>query len=150
MLTKTLSVSAIRNGTVIDHIPASQALRIVQLLKLNESKLAITLGLNLPSTSLGSKDILKIEDKALSLAEANQVAIFAPLASINIISNYTIKEKFQVAIPKSVQSLLHCPNLQCITNHEHIPSHFGIDHQKRGLQLKCKYCENSFTPNEIP
>ena len=37
-MTKTLSVSAIKNGTVIDHIRAGQALRIVRLLSLLENK----------------------------------------------------------------------------------------------------------------
>ena len=59
-MSETLSVSAIKNGTVIDHISPGQALRIIQLLSLPSSKYTVTIGLNLHSKLIGIKDLIKI------------------------------------------------------------------------------------------
>ncbi len=60
-MSKTLPVSAIKNGTVIDHIRPGQAPRIMHLLNVLQSKNKVTMGLNLPSKLLKLKDLLKIE-----------------------------------------------------------------------------------------
>ena len=44
-MSKTLSVTAIENGVVIDHIPAGQAIRIISLLGLAAHKNQVTIGL---------------------------------------------------------------------------------------------------------
>ena len=46
---KRLSVEAIENGTVIDHIPAGLALTILRQFKLLHEGCAVTVGFNLPS-----------------------------------------------------------------------------------------------------
>ena len=58
---KELEVSAIKNGTVIDHIPANVTFKIVQILDLYNHPGAITIGTNLDSITLGRKGIIKIE-----------------------------------------------------------------------------------------
>ena len=55
---ETLSVSAIKNGTVIDHIKAGKALQIVPLLDLTSGQQQVTVGINLRSLSLGQKILL--------------------------------------------------------------------------------------------
>ncbi len=55
-----LQVEAIHNGTVIDHIPAGQGIKILQLFGLAQTHEKITVGLNLPSKALGAKDIIKV------------------------------------------------------------------------------------------
>src|SRR5580704_4426778 len=118
VIPRTLPIAAIRNGTVIDHIPAYLALKIILLLELDKHDKMITLGLNLPSSSHRLKDIIKVEDKALTPEEANQVAIFAPNATINIIQDYEVAKKFKVQIPLSIEGIFSCPNLRCVSNHE--------------------------------
>ena len=62
--TKTLSVSAIENGTVIDHIPAQNLFNVISILGLDQlTESQITFGYNLPSEKLGRKAIIKIADK---------------------------------------------------------------------------------------
>jgi aspartate carbamoyltransferase regulatory subunit len=141
---KELSVAAIENGTVIDHIPAGQGMRIVRLLKLADHKNKVTLGLNLPSRSLGYKDIIKVEGREVSEEEANQIAVFAPKATINIISSYGIEKKFTVSMPLAISKMLSCPNQRCITNHEEVHTRFRISRYGKGVMLQCYYCEKAF------
>ena len=88
MKTKQLSVEAIENGTVIDHIPAGLALTILRQFKVLHHGSAVTVGFNLPSHSQGSKDIIKIKDVIFSEADANRPALFALEAIVNHIHDY--------------------------------------------------------------
>ena len=60
---KQLSVSAIENGTVIDHIPAKSLFKVIQILGLDKFDNQITFGTNLESKKLGKKAIVKISGK---------------------------------------------------------------------------------------
>lgn len=142
-------VSAINNGTVIDHIATGQALTIIQLLGLASGNQQISVGINLQSKELGRKDVIKLENIELSIEEANQLAIFSPKATIHIIKNSQVVKRFKIGIPKILQNLILCPNKSCITNSEKIPTYFFINNQEKRLQLQCKYCEDVFTKNEI-
>ncbi len=142
---KTLSVAAIENGTVIDHILAGQGMRIVRLLKLASHKNEVTLGLNLPSQSMGYKDLIKVEGRVITSEEANQIAVFAPKAKINIIDDFQVVKKFPVELPKKVVKMLCCPNPRCITNHDPMDTLFYIRSFGEGVELCCKYCEKSFS-----
>jgi len=139
-----LSVAAIENGTVIDHIPAGQGMRIVRLLKLADHKKKVTLGLNLPSKSLGYKDLIKVEGREVSEEEANQIALFAPKATLNIIRNYRIEKKFAVTLPTTISKILTCPNQQCITNHEQVQTQFRVSRFGHRVMLHCDFCEKGF------
>ena len=66
-----LQVEAIKNGTVIDHIPANIGFKVIKLFKLNDSNERITIGLNLPSSALGKKDIIKIENVYITQEQAS-------------------------------------------------------------------------------
>lgn len=146
---KTLAVNAIKNGTVIDHIYAGEALKIVLLLCLNKHPKIVTLGLNLPSKTLEAKDIIKIEDRELNPQEANQVALLAPKATINIIKEYEVIKKFPVQIPDLINSQFSCPNPKCISNHEKIATVFYVKQRQQHRVLQCKFCRKVFTQHEI-
>ena len=63
-------VTAIRNGTVIDHIPNGQALRVLEMLGISGStSVPVSLVMNVPSKKMGSKDIIKVEDRELNQSE---------------------------------------------------------------------------------
>ena len=146
---QTFPVSALENGTVIDHIPSGVALQIVQLLVLSDHHREITIGLNLPSDSLGHKDLIKVSEWELSKEKANQVAILAPNATISIIRDYQVSEKFPVSIPETIQGLISCPNPKCITNHEQALTIFHVEKIRNEIQLTCRYCRNRFSQKEI-
>ncbi len=61
-----LQVEAIKNGTVIDHIPAQVGFKLLSLFRLTETDQRITIGLNLPSGEMGRKDLIKIENTYLT------------------------------------------------------------------------------------
>lgn len=149
MTKKTLLVSAINSGTVIDHISSGQALRIIQILDLASGKQKVTVGINLQSKSMGIKDIIKLENKRLSSEEAKQVAVFSPYATINIIENYLVEKRFKVSVPRVLKNLLRCPNSFCITNRELMGTHFDVKKLRENIHLHCKYCEKFFLEDEI-
>lgn len=146
---KKLLVAAIKDGTVIDHITAGAALKIIRLLNLASHKKLVTVGLNLPSHAMGLKDLIKVEEREIVPAEINKIAILAPHASINIIKNYEVVKKFVVELPEIVEYVVVCPNLKCITNNESMSTKFHVTKEKDSLKLKCHYCEKTFRQDEI-
>lgn len=142
---KNLQVEAIQNGTVIDHIPAGQGIKILKHLHLLESQVRVTVGFNLPSKAMGLKDIIKVESRLFSKGEANELAIFAPHATINIIKDYKVEKKAEMALPPSIKGFFSCPNSNCITHDEPIASHFLLSERQDMAVLRCKYCEKAFT-----
>lgn len=146
---RAFKVFAIKEGTVIDHITAGHALKIVRLLNLASENRIVTLGLNFSSKTLGSKDIIKVEKRELTPEEINRITIFAPEATINIIRDYQVAKKFKAEIPEVIENVIICPNPKCITNNEVIDTKFCVTCQKDGVHLQCHYCEKKFKEEEI-
>ncbi len=145
---KELKVSAIKNGTVIDHIPAANLFKVISLLGLQSISNQITFGTNLESGKLGRKAIIKVADRVFSDDEINKIALVAPMAKLNIIENYEVKEKKQVSLPDEVSGYVRCMNPKCITNHEAIRTLFSVVN-KAPLALKCHYCEKVTTEEHM-
>ncbi|MGO1246530.1 MAG: aspartate carbamoyltransferase regulatory subunit [Oceanisphaera sp.] len=139
-----LQVEAIHSGTVIDHIPAGQGIKILQLFRLVQTKEKITVGLNLPSQAQGAKDIIKVENTRLSADQANQLALFAPNATVNIIEDFEVVEKLQLELPEQVEDVFSCPNSNCISHNEPVNSKFKVRAVKDQVRFRCNYCEKSF------
>ena len=135
-----LSVSAIENGTVIDHIPAQNLFKVISILGLECSDNLITFGTNMESKRLGKKAIIKIADKFFEREEINRIAVVAPHAKLNVIKNYKVVEKQVVEVPGSIEGIVRCVNPKCITNFEDIKSRFNVV-DKQNVALKCHYCE---------
>lgn len=135
-----VSVAAIENGTVIDHIPAGQSPHIIKFLKLNLHRKRVTFGLNLTSLTMGYKDLIKIEDREISEKEAERIAIFAPQATFNIIQNYKVVKKFVVPLPERIEGMFQCENPLCITNHEPMAPVFAVQKYGKKVELHCHYC----------
>ncbi len=141
-----LKVSAIKEGTVIDHIPAQNLFKVISILGLDFIENQITFGTNLDSGKLGSKAIIKVSDKFFEDDEINKIALIAPHAKLNIIRDYEVVEKKIVEIPDTIIGIVKCFNPQCITNNEHITTSFKVV-DKSPIKLKCRYCEK-ITGNE--
>ncbi|WP_419534965.1 aspartate carbamoyltransferase regulatory subunit [Endozoicomonas sp.] len=144
-MSNKLQVEAICQGTVIDHIPAGQGVKILDRLHLLNSEARITVGFNLPSKAQGFKDIIKVEGRMFTEQEANELALFAPSATINVIDDYRVVDKFTMAIPKTLRAAFPCPNSNCITHNEPVESYFYLRQKSNDIQLKCHYCEKSFS-----
>ena len=66
---KELSVSAIKEGSVIDHIPSNTTLKVVDILDLMGIRGIISIATNLTSKTRGKKGIIKISGKDLTKEE---------------------------------------------------------------------------------
>ena len=94
-----LQVSAIRNGTVLDHIPSNQLFKVISILGLDKNcSNQITFGMNLESKLLGKKAIIKIADRYFKPSEINKIALVAPDAKINVIKIVFILQLFLVLV----------------------------------------------------
>ena len=136
-----LKVSAIKDGTVLDHIPSSQVFKVIDILGLSGSEHPVTFGVNLDSKSMGRKGIIKISERFFRDDELNKRALIAPNASVNIIRNFRVAEKKVLAIPETVSGMVKCINPMCVTNHEDIPTKFKPIVKGSEIQLLCHYCE---------
>lgn len=137
---KQLSVSAIENGTVIDHIPARNLFKVIQILGLDHIDSQITFGTNLESKKLGRKAIIKISGKFFEDEDINRIALVAPDAKLNIIKGYEVVEKKLVEVPDNIVGIAKCMNPKCITNFETVTTRFRVV-SKKNVALKCHYCE---------
>jgi aspartate carbamoyltransferase regulatory subunit len=140
MKDKQLSVSAIKEGTVIDHIPASALFKVVSILNLDQLDTMITIGNSLGSGKLGKKGIIKLSKVFFEDNEINKIALVAPCAKLNIIRDYDVVEKRVVEIPDEIIGIAKCVNPKCITNNEKVTTRFDVV-TKVDLKLKCHYCE---------
>ena len=143
-----MKVSAIKNGTVIDHIPSKNLFKVISILGLDTIENQITFGANLDSRKLGTKAIIKVSDKFFEDNEINKIALIAPHAKLNIIRDYKVVEKRIVEIPDVINGIVKCFNPKCITNHERISTCFNVI-SKKSLELKCKYCEKITSEEQI-
>ncbi len=135
-----LQVIALKNGTVIDHIPTDKLFTVVNLLGLQNSDSNITIGNNFESKKLGKKGLIKVADRFFSDEEISRLSIVAPNVQLNIIRNYEVVEKKQVIMPDIVKGIVKCSNPKCITNNEPMTTIFHVLCKENGV-LKCHYCE---------
>jgi aspartate carbamoyltransferase regulatory subunit len=142
MQKKELNVSALKNGTVIDHIAQGQVERVLYILNLSMYEDQIYLGANLDSKKFGKKGIIKVSNKFFAPEEINKIALVSPTASIIEIRDYEVIKKENVQISDEIRGFVKCVNPNCITNHENVPTHFTVTN-KNEIILKCRYCEKN-------
>ena len=143
-------VTAIKNGTVIDHIPSGEALSVLKMLGI-EGYMAnpVSLVMNVPSKKMGSKDIIKVENKFLEEDDTSKLAVISPSSTVNIIKNYKLVEKRRVSLPNEIDRIFRCSNPDCITNSkEDIESVMDVI-DKDNLVLKCRYCNRILDVNKL-
>jgi aspartate carbamoyltransferase regulatory subunit len=148
MKDKQLIVTAIKDGTVIDHIPSESLFQVISILGLNKLSKLVTFGNNLESKKLKTKGIIKLSEVFFDSRDINRIALVAPSAKLNIIRDYKVVEKVKVEIPDYVEGIIKCVNPKCITNNEAVKTKFYVI-SKEELQLKCHYCEKITTRDNL-
>lgn len=144
---KEVKLPPIRNGTVIDHITSGQALNVMKILNVNENNIdsSISIGIHVVSEEMGWKDIVKIEDRELDSKTVDKIALIAPDATISIIRDFYVAEKYQVRLEDHVVGLAKCSNPNCITNRgEPVSPEFTVL-SRHPPQLRCCYCDRILT-----
>lgn len=137
---KELRIKKIKDGTVIDHLPGGSALNVLRILGIKKGyDQTVSVVMNVAGKN-DKKDVVKIENRALSPEEANRLALIAPNATINIIKDYEVVEKNKVTVPEELINTLKCANPNCITNqNEPVVPAFNVE-SKDPLILRCTFC----------
>lgn len=144
---KSLKIPLIKNGTVIDHITAGNAVKVLKILDIpTKHSFIVSVAINVKSR-MEKKDIVKIENRELALEEVDKIALISPKATINIIRDYKVIEKHEVKLPDEVIGITTCSNPTCVSNsQEPVKSRF-IVLDKDPPRIKCYYCERE--PEDI-
>lgn len=136
---RTLMISPIQHGTVIDHITPGQGLTVISILGIARgTSETVTVACNVESSHGGRKDLVKIANRELVKEEVDKIALVAPDATISIIRDYQVVDKKLVETPDIISGVITCPNPNCITNtKEPVPTIFAA--HSRGF--RCRYCD---------
>jgi aspartate carbamoyltransferase regulatory subunit len=145
-----LIVSAIRSGTVIDHIPSDKTFQVIKMLNLEGNENQVYFGTNLYSDKYISKGIIKISDTFFQKEDLNKIALVAPSATLIEIEDYDIIKKQKVQQPDTVEKIVKCFNPKCVTNIEAIPTKFKVISDHKGtMKLSCHFCEKTMAKENI-
>lgn len=144
---KSIKVTALREGTVIDHLAQGTALKVIQALEVEDDR-TLLIGLNLESKKFGFKDLIKIEKKELSQEDINKIALLSPGATFSIIRDFKVLEKVFPELPEQVENLVKCTNPSCVTNTYETPSIFMVL-SRDPVRVRCYYCERTFKKEEV-
>jgi aspartate carbamoyltransferase regulatory subunit len=148
MTRKELVVSALENGTVLDHIPAENVYKALDILNLKGVESQITIGINLASRIYGKKGIIKVADKFFSDEEISRLSVVAPNVVLSVIRDYDVVEKKEVITPDELHGIVRCSNPKCITNNEPMSTFFHVVDKQAGT-LKCHYCEKEQNKSKV-
>ena len=134
-----MNVDSIRDGIVIDHIAAGNAMKLYRLLGLDGLDVPVAMITNVVSAKLGRKDIIKID--ADIPVDINVIGFVDPGATVNIIRNGELAEKKRIALPETLVNVLKCKNPRCISCCEQeLDQVFRLsDREKR--EYRCVWCE---------
>ena len=134
-----MNIDSIKNGIVIDHIPAGKAMQIYKLLGLDKVQFPVAMIMNVTSNKMGKKDIIKID----SLFDVNMdiLGYVAPGVTVNIIMDEKLADKKSPALPTELRDVIICKNPRCITTTEQeLPNIFKLTDAKEHV-YRCIYCE---------
>lgn len=145
-VSRVRQVEAIANGTVIDHIPSDMTLKVAHLLA--DASDQVFIGMNLRSTRIGRKGVVKISNREIVGKAASSLALIAPSATICIIRDYAVVAKHQIPAPAVFADVARCANPNCVTNHEKCGTRFNVVRQNP-LTVRCQYCERTFDAADL-
>lgn len=149
MAAELMEVRRVRDGVIVDHLPAGTALEVLRLLKLGEGARVVVL-MNVESSKLGRKDVVKVEGRRLSDDELVALSLLAPGATVNTVEDYRVVSKVKATPPEEVRGVLKCPNPTCITNQEREPVTAVFRRKsERPLSYYCTYCGTVLSGPEL-
>lgn len=135
-----MNIDPIKNGIVIDHIPAGQAMELYKYLKLGELDCSVAIIKNVASKKMGKKDIIKIDSDFD--VDLDILGYLAPDATVNVIRNGSRVEKKHVSLPDTITNVIVCKNPRCITaTEQELPQIFRLTDAENRI-YRCKYCES--------
>jgi len=133
-------IGSIKDGIVIDHIPAGRAMELYKYLDLENVDCEVAIIKNAQSQKLGRKDVLKINE----IIDINYelLGYIAPDITVNIIRDGQKAHKMHPGLPETITGVIKCKNPRCITTTEQeLPHKFKLVDAKHGI-YRCIYCES--------
>lgn len=135
-----MNIDSIKNGIVIDHIPAGKGMEIYRLLDLEKLDCQVAIIKNASSHKMGRKDIIKIAT-AIDV-DLDLLGYVAPGVTIDLIRDGKLAEKKSPELPERIVGVLKCKNPRCITSTEQeLPHVFCLTDREKGV-YRCLYCES--------
>ena len=90
---------------------------------------------------MGTKDIVKVEDRELTQTELDRLALVAEGASVAIIRAYSVAEKLEITLGDEIVDVVRCTFSNCITQNPREPlAHRLRVLSKSPLHIRCHYC----------
>ena len=135
-----MTVDEIKNGVVIDHIKAGQAMEIYKFLGLDKLDCTVAIIKNAISRRMGKKDIIKIDaDITLDLSVLGYIG---HNLTINVIKDGVNVRKYHPELPLEIVDIVKCKNPRCITSTEQELSHVFKLTDRENKVYRCVYCES--------
>ena len=126
-----LSIGALNNGIVLDHIEAGKAMEIYRYLDLDNLDCGIAIIKNAQSNKMERKDIVDLD--VLGYIDCN--------ITVNIIKDGEIIEKMPLSLPKKLTNIIKCSNPRCITSSETNLDQIFYLADASHHTYRCKYCD---------
>ncbi len=139
-MSKMINVSKLKKGIVIDHIEAGKGYKIFNQLKLDQVEDVVVLMRNVPSSKMGRKDLIKVENDIT--IDLTVLGLIDPNVTVNIVENGERVDKIKLSLPERVKGILACKNPRCISNSEPVGEveFYLVDPVKK--QYRCEYCDS--------
>ncbi len=134
-----MHIDSIKDGIVIDHITAGNAMTIYTLLGFDKLECSIAIIKNVTSKKMGKKDIIKIDSNIDINLEA--LGYIDPGVTIDVIKDSVLVEKRSVDLPEKLHGVLKCKNPRCITSCEQELEQIFVLTDKGKKIYRCMYCE---------
>ncbi len=140
----TLSIGALQEGFVLDHIKAGNAMTIYRDLKLGKLDCTVAIIKNASSNKMGRKDIIKVACP-IDYLDLDVLGFIDHNITVNVIKDGKIIEKRSLRLPKQIVNVISCKNPRCISSIEQGLDQVFILTDEKNEIYRCKYCEEKYT-----
>lgn len=139
----TLSIGALNEGFVLDHIKAGTAMTIYRYLHLGRLDCTVAIIKNAKSSKMGRKDIIKVECP-IDFLDLDVLGFIDHNITVNVIKDRKIIEKRSLKLPKEVRNVISCQNPRCISSIEQELDQIFVLTDEKEESYRCKYCETKW------
>ena len=138
-----LSIGALEEGFVLDHIEAGHAMTIYRYLKLGKLDCTVAIIKNADSSKMGKKDIIKVACP-VDFLDLDVLGFIDHNITVDVIKDGRIIDKKHLTLPKQVTNVISCKNPRCITSIEQgLDQIFVLADPEKPL-YRCRYCEEKW------
>ena len=138
-----MKIDSIQNGIVIDHITAGGGMKLDELLDLKNADCSVAMLMNVVSSKMGKKDIIKVECPIDEL-DLDVLGFIDHHITVNIIKDGVIVDKKELTLPKKLVNIISCKNPRCITSIEQGLDQVFLLADEKTETYRCKYCEEKY------